>query len=123
MRLLQFVLFTYKNKVYFRYIHDLEDKSKELLEGCQILRLNNERFTVPELLLRPSNIGMDCKGIAEAIVQTIYECPAEKQPILSNNIILIGGNANFPGLKERIFKDVRALSSSYWRINVYKPNE
>lgn len=91
------------------------------LEGYQILKLNNERFTVPELLLRPSNIHMEQKGIAETIVASILQCPKERQFALAENIVLAGGNANFPGLRERIEKDVQALSPNTWRVKVFKP--
>lgn len=37
----------------------------------QILSVNNERFTVPELLFNPSYIGMSQAGISEAIGSVI----------------------------------------------------
>ena len=40
-------------------------------QGPQVLRLDVERFTVPELLLRPSDIGVNQAGLAECIVQSI----------------------------------------------------
>lgn len=92
-------------------------------ESYQILRLNNERFTVPEILLNPSNLGMDCMGLAEAIVKSIKLCPKEYQSALSDNILLIGGNSNFPGYKERICSEVRSLIPYHWRLNVHKPDE
>ena len=33
--------------------------------------MNNERFTIPELLFHPSNIGMHQAGIPEAIVESV----------------------------------------------------
>lgn len=41
----------------------------------QILPMNNERFTVPELLMRPGDIGIDQAGISEAIRQSVQACP------------------------------------------------
>lgn len=66
---------------------------------------------------------MEEKGIAETIVQSILACPKERQHTLANNMILTGGNAKFPGFKERIETDVRALSPCTWNIKVYKPDE
>lgn len=43
--------------------------------GEQTLRLTNERFAVPEILLHPSDIGIQEMGIPEAIVQSINTLP------------------------------------------------
>lgn len=43
--------------------------------GEQILRLTNERFAVPEMLLHPSDIGIQEMGIPEAIVNSISKMP------------------------------------------------
>lgn len=41
----------------------------------QILRLNNERFSVPEMLFHPSDIGIQEMGIPEALVDSINKMP------------------------------------------------
>lgn len=41
---------------------------------AQIISLNNERFTIPELLFNPSDIGIKEMGISEAIVDSIKSC-------------------------------------------------
>lgn len=92
-------------------------------ENCQILRLNNERFTVPEILLHPSNIGMECMGLAEAIVKSIKSCPKKYQSSLSNNILFIGGNTKFLGFKNRIFSEIRSLIPYHWKLNVTLPKK
>lgn len=110
------------NNIRRGFIQEPGTKLNEIAEGCQILRLNNERFTVPELLLHPSNIGMECMGIAEAIAKCIKNCPLKFQASLAKNIVLIGGNANFPGYKERIYSDVRSMLPYHFQLNVYKPD-
>ena len=47
----------------------------EIGEADQVLKMNNERFQIPELLFHPSDIGMKQAGIAEAISQAIESCP------------------------------------------------
>lgn len=44
--------------------------------GEQILRLVNERFAVPEMLFHPADIGIQEKGIPEAIVDSVESLPA-----------------------------------------------
>lgn len=41
----------------------------------QIIRLNNERFTVPELLFHPSDIGIEEMGIPEAVAHVVDSLP------------------------------------------------
>jgi actin-related protein 6 len=81
--------------------------------------MNVERFTIPEILFRPSMIGIDQAGIAESIYNSVEELPERKKkifllinknfllnldirPSLYNNILLIGGNCLFPNFKERL---------------------
>lgn len=53
------------------------DRSSE-----QILTMNNERFMIPEILMHPSDIGIQQAGIPEAIIQSISECdPGTLQPL------------------------------------------
>jgi actin-related protein 6 len=64
--------------------------------------MNNERFTIPELLFHPSDIGIKEMGIPEAIVDSISSCHQNIQQYLYNNILIIGGNSQFKGFKERM---------------------
>ena len=89
----------------------------------QSLRLTNERFTVPEILFHPSDIGVDQMGIAEAIVDSIEGTPKAMHPHLYNNILLTGGNACFSGFRDRLFQDVRKLSPDIYDLNVTLPSQ
>ncbi|CAH1170256.1 unnamed protein product [Phaedon cochleariae] len=110
------------NNIRRGYIQDSSDLSrKEYEDNCQILRLNNERFIVPEILFHPSDIGMKCMGIAEAVVKSIYSCPNEYQEELCKHIILIGGNCNFPGFKERMYNELRSQLPHSWQVHVFQP--
>lgn len=53
---------------------DSDEVMSEPNEDEQVLTMNNERFTVPEILFNPSDIGMDQAGIPEAIVDAISSC-------------------------------------------------
>lgn len=72
----------------------------------QILVLNNERITVPELLFHPSDIGMNQAGIAETIVQSVEKSGCfsdEQKQLLYDSVILVGGSTKFPNFKERVY--------------------
>lgn len=87
----------------------------------QILMMNNERFMIPEILMHPSDIGLNQAGIPEAITQSVNACDTCKNMnyllyyftyiysliivthgLLYANIVLVGGNANIPGYQERM---------------------
>lgn len=92
---------------------------KDSEDNCQILRLNNERFVVPEILFHPSDIGMKSMGIAEAIVKSIYCSPKECRESLAKNIILVGGNCKFPGFKDRMYAELRSMLPDTWDVGLF----
>ena len=87
----------------------------------QSIKLSNERFTVPEILFHPSDISIQQMGIAEAIVASVQATPTQMQPHLYNNILLTGGNANFPGFKERVYQELRKLVPDFLEVNITLP--
>ncbi|TSK28083.1 Actin-related protein 6 [Bagarius yarrelli] len=89
--------------------------------GEQILRLSNERFAVPEMLFHPSDIGIQEMGIPEAIITSISKMPEEMQPHFFKNIVLTGGNTLFPGFRDRVYKEVRALAPTEFDVSVIQP--
>jgi len=48
--------------------------------------MNIERFSIPELLFRPSDIGIQEMGVAEAVVHTISQTPPGSVPIFPNRM-------------------------------------
>jgi actin-related protein 6 len=102
----------------------------DMVETDQILVMNNERFTVPELLFRPDDIGMyppnfdlvydlancasyrcylifiliglDQAGLAATISFSISLLPSDLQGMFWANIGLIGGTTKFSGFRERL---------------------
>ncbi|XP_037775751.1 actin-related protein 6-like [Penaeus monodon] len=100
------------------YVRTREESTGKATAGEQLIRLNNERFTIPELLFTPSDVGIQEMGISEAIVHSINKCPEETRPHLFRNILLTGGNCNFEGFKDRVLKDVRSMSPTEFEVNV-----
>lgn len=85
----------------------------------QFVRLANERFQVPEILFNPSDVGINQVGIVESVIDSISSLPRKIQPFLYSNIVLMGGNANIPGIKERVEKGVRSYCPSQYSVNVF----
>jgi actin-related protein 6 len=97
-----------------------ERRRRDMEQEHQVLQVSVERFTVPEVLFRPSDAGLatEMAGISEAAVMTIEACPREFQPALYHTIQLVGGLAQIPGMKERLQRDIRALAPCAYDVNV-----
>lgn len=71
--------------------------------------MSNERFTVPELLFNPPDVGMGQAGLAEIVVQSLSCVPEGLWPGLLANVVLVGGSAQMPGFVDRLETEIRSL--------------
>ncbi|XP_049882770.1 actin-related protein 6 [Pectinophora gossypiella] len=101
------------------YLRDIVKPDEDLEQ--QTLRLNNERFTIPELLFHPSDVGIPQMGIPEAIIHSINLCPNEHTESLLANIVLCGGSTMFPGFRDRAYNETRSLALDHFDVNVTLP--
>ena len=85
------------------------------------LTLRNERFTVPEVLFRPSDVGSKQPGLADLIRQSLDEVPLALWPGLLANIAVVGGNANLEGFVHRLQKEVTLKVPSDCPVRVARP--
>lgn len=102
------------------FLREPVPKSQQQSEE-QCLKLANERFSIPEILFHPSNIGIKQMGIPEAIAHSISLTPTLMHPHLYSNIIVTGGNALFPGFESRVSSEVRKLAPDDYNVNVTVP--
>ncbi|EUB59632.1 Actin-related protein 6 [Echinococcus granulosus] len=110
------------------YLRDPSEKPKDAVDRTKlqgyILRLSNERFTVPELLFHPSDVGYTEMGISEAAQYLLTErLPPGVRPGAMANVLLIGGNSKFSGYKERVLNDLRSCVPHDLPVNVCAPPE
>lgn len=97
----------------------LSGKSNEVVED--ILTLRNERFTVPELLFNPMDIGLRQPGLAQVVMQSLSVLPVGLWPGLLANIVVVGGNANLDGFIHRLQAEIMALAPSECLVRVARP--
>ncbi len=71
-------------------------------EDSQTLSLLEERFTVPDILFHPSDIGLFQCGIPEMIIKCLETVPEQYKPLVLANVVLIGGNTKIPNYSERM---------------------
>jgi len=98
------------------------EKSYELPDG-NVIVIGNERFRCPEVLFQPSFIGKEASGIHDCTFQTIMKCDVDIRKDLYGNIVLSGGTTMFPGIGERMTKELTALAPSTMKIKVVAPPE
>ncbi|CAI0443152.1 unnamed protein product [Linum tenue] len=98
------------------------EKSYELPDG-QVITIGAERFRCPEVLFQPSMIGMEAAGIHETTYNSIMKCDVDIRKDLYGNIVLSGGSTMFPGIADRMSKEISALAPSSMKIKVVAPPE
>ena len=76
---------------------------------AQVLVLGNERFMVPELAFRPSDIGVAQGGIAQAAAEAAAAVHTDLRPLLLSNVVAVGGMARCPGFAARLQAELRPL--------------
>lgn len=82
------------------------------LPDGKTITVGSERFRCPEALLQPSLIGKACPGLQTAVVDSVMKCLVDFRPDLWKNLVLAGGSTLFPGLSERLNKEITALAPS-----------
>merc|ERR1712042_357678 len=98
------------------------EKNYELPDG-QVITIGNERFRCPETLFRPSFIGMESAGVHETTYNSIMKCDVDIRKDLYANTVLSGGTTMFPGIADRMQKEITALAPSSIKIRVVAPPE
>lgn len=58
------------------------------------------------------------QGLHELILEAVNACDQSLRPLLLSNIVLTGGCAKLPGLKERLVAELRPLAPSHCSIRV-----
>jgi len=94
-------------------------ENHEVNTDLQFIKMNNERFQIPELLFHPTDVGINETGISHTIVYIIESLPEQFRPLLYQNIFLTGGCACLPGFQQRIYQDVRAMANYLYDVNVH----
>lgn len=94
-----------------------------LCVGRQVITIGNERFRCPEVLFQPSLLGLESRGIHETAFDSIMKCDVDVRRDLFANVVLSGGTTMFPGLPDRIQKEITALAPAGVRVRVVAPAE
>jgi len=98
------------------------EKSYELPDG-QVITIGNERFRCPETLFQPAFIGRESAGIHETTYNSIMKCDVDIRKDLYGNIVLSGGTTMYPGIADRMQKELTALAPATMKVKIIAPPE
>lgn len=98
---------------------------KELTDGKfqQTVKMNIERFAIPEIMFSPTDIGINQMGLSEAIAHVILSAPIDIQSKLASNIVLTGGCCMFSGFENRLKNDLLTMLPSFYNIRIHFPDD
>jgi actin-related protein 6 len=104
------------------YVLTPELRAKYKPQEQQILKLYDERFSVPETIFHPEIVEvMNKPGIVETIVDSIYSVPEIIRPLLVSNIAVIGGNFNLENFERRLLAELKIVLPVEWEVRIAKP--
>ncbi|VDL75227.1 unnamed protein product [Nippostrongylus brasiliensis] len=89
----------------------------------KVITIGNERFRCPEVLFQPAFIGMESLGIHETTYHSIMKCDVDIRKDLYANTVLSGGTSMFPGIADRMQKEIQHLAPSTMKIKIIAPPE
>jgi actin beta/gamma 1 len=98
------------------------EKNYELPDG-QVITIGNERFRCPEVLFQPSFIGMEQAGVHETTYNSIMKCDVDIRKDLYGNVVLSGGSSMFPGIGDRLQKEITQLAPPTMKVKIIAPPE
>jgi len=98
------------------------EKDYELPDG-QVITVGNERFRAPETLFQPAHLGLESVGIHETCYNAIMHSDLDIRKDLYANIVLSGGTTMFPGIADRMQKEISQLAPPTMKIKIIAPPE
>ncbi|MHA1713316.1 MAG: actin, cytoplasmic 2 [Candidatus Ranarchaeia archaeon] len=98
------------------------EKTYMLPDGT-VMNVGPERFQCPEVFFNPVLIGLEANPIDDTIVNCANDCDVDLRRDLYANIVLSGGSTMFPGLKERLHKEIKEQVPQSVDVKIIAPPE
>jgi len=93
-----------------------------VLPDGNTIDVGTSRFRCPEALFQPSLLGLEATGIHRLIYKAIQSSEIDARKELFSNIVLAGGSTMFPGIRDRLQKELIYLEP-HNRVTVIAPPE
>jgi len=98
------------------------EKNYELPDG-QVITVSTERFRCPEVLFQPSMIGKEDEGVHVLTYNSIMKCDIDIRKDLYGNVVLSGGSTMFPGIADRMNKEITNKAPTSMTVKIVAPPE
>ena len=102
--------------------HFEEKKYIQLPDGNELI-IGNEAFQAPEALFQPKLCGLYFEGLGDVVYKSLLKCDPSLRSHFYSNIILAGGNTMFPGIGERLTKELLNTADPAMKIRVHSISE
>lgn len=106
-----------------KYNENPDKKTEFNLPDGNVFPVGSLAIRTPEVLFKPSLIGLDIPGIPESVHNTIKKCDINIQKELYENIVLSGGTTMFEGFPERLNKEISGLVPPSVNVKITAPVE
>jgi actin len=116
---LAYVALDFEAEMEYAYQYETE-RSYELPDG-ELIFVGYERFKAPEILFQPCLVASEQNGVHTLIRDSVMNCDEELRKVLFKNIVLSGGTTKITGFPERLYNELRAITSATFTINVVAP--
>jgi len=100
---------------------DLE-KDYELPDG-NVITIGNERFRCPEVLFKPSFIGIEQEGIHKLTFESIMKCDVDIRRDLYANTVMSGGTTMFSQIDQRLKDEMDKQAPQTMQVKIVAPPE
>merc|ERR1712228_523311 len=98
------------------------EKTYELPDG-NIITIGTERFRCPEALFDAQPLGKAIQGVHLTTFSSIMKTDVDIRKDLYENIVLSGGTTMYPGISERMEKELKALVPNAMTVTITAPPE
>ncbi|EPB73931.1 Actin [Ancylostoma ceylanicum] len=98
------------------------ERGYELPDGQEIT-IGTERFRAPEALFQPHLLGKESSGVHENCFNSVMNCDIDIRKDLYMNIVLSGGTTMYPGITDRLKREITALAPSTVKVKIMAPPE
>jgi len=98
------------------------EKTYEMPDG-QVITIGSERFRCPEALFKNDVLGKEANGIDETTYNSIMKCDVDVRKELYANTVLSGGTTMYPGIADRMQKEMTARAPPAMKIRIVAPPE
>jgi actin len=94
------------------------------LPDMSVITVKSQRFRCPEALFKPHLVGLgDADGYPQLVTRSIGKCDIDVRKELFSNVVLSGGTTMFPGMPERLTKELTASGPAGLQPRVIAPPE